>query len=296
MGLIAKQKTKARTASMEYVTNLSTNWIADGMPQMAAIVRAAASSVAARGSLRSSGFRGHDTLGIGSAMRSGESTVWVEQVGFGVWAIGLGLQTVKGPAFDWQLKVQTTRTESAVNVRLSTPAVLTKDGAQVHKDEYLEAREVVVTGLTASSPPLPDGEILAGACGLNVPPPPFDNSLGLNDGATFVMTTMLSRDAILGRLSQLQFARIPAVEADGRWHVGLQGVGEPSWVDLTIGDGGGGRELRFTVHLAEHENTATALVAARHASQLTTWAFAHIKSGDDAATMTGEEVALNATA
>jgi hypothetical protein len=152
MGLIAKQKTKSRTAATQHSANLSTDWAGQGMPHMAAIVRTAACSVAQRQNLRSSGFRGRDTLGIGSAMRSGGSTIWVEQAGFDDWAIGLGLETVKGRALDWGLKFHTSRSQE-VSVSITTPAVLTRDGSQVHKDEYLEARELVVAGLTAATPP-----------------------------------------------------------------------------------------------------------------------------------------------
>jgi hypothetical protein len=126
---------------------------------MAAIVRTAACSVAQRGNLRSSGFRGRDTLGIGSAMRSGESTIWVEQAGFEDWALALGLETVKGPALDWALNFHTAR-GPRVAVSVTTPAVLTRDGSQVHKQEYLEARELVVAGLTAPAPPPPSDPIL----------------------------------------------------------------------------------------------------------------------------------------
>ncbi len=168
MGLIAKQKTKARIAARQHPTNLSTDWGAEGMPHMAAIVRTAACSVAEHRSLRSSGFRGRDTLGIGSAMRSGDSTLWVEQAGFDDWVIGLGLETVKGRALDWGLRFHTSRS-SSVSVSVTTPAVLTKDGSQVHQDEYLEARELVVVGLTAPGPPPPACEIDATRRGLSFP-------------------------------------------------------------------------------------------------------------------------------
>jgi hypothetical protein len=170
MGLIAKQKTKSRTAATQHSANLSTDWAGQGIPHMATIVRAAACSVAQRQNLRSSGFRGRDTLGIGSAMRSGDSTIWVEQAGFDDWAIGLGLETVKGRALDWGLKFHTSRSPQ-VSVSITTPAVLTKDGSQVHKDEYLEARELVVAGLTASAPPPPMCEIGASQRGLSMASP-----------------------------------------------------------------------------------------------------------------------------
>ena len=64
MGFIAKQKTKARTADAEYISTLPAPWGSEGMPRMSAIVRAAACSVASCNNLRSSGFRGRDTLGI----------------------------------------------------------------------------------------------------------------------------------------------------------------------------------------------------------------------------------------
>lgn len=296
MGLIAKQRTKSRTASARYITSLSTDWIAEGMPQMATIVRAAASSVARRDRLRSSGFRGHDTLGIGSALRSGDSTVWMEQVGFDVWAIGLGLSTVRGRALDWQLKLQTSRIADAVHVTLSTPTVLTTDGAQVHKDEYLEAREIVVAGLAASSSPRGDGELLAGTRGLDVPPPPFASAPIVDDGATFLITTRLSRDAILDRLAQLHFQSLPTDNSDGKWRVGLRAAEVSSSVDLAIGESNMSRELKFTVHVADRQHAIATRVLTRHVTRFATCALAQIKSCDKNAVMTGEEVLLDAAA
>lgn len=168
MGLIAKYRTKARTAAAQHPTNLSTDWVGSGIPHMAAIVRTAACSVAERGNLRSSGFRGRDTLGIGSAMRSGESTIWVEQAGFEDWTLALGLETVKGPALDWALNFHTVRGRQ-VSVSVTTPTVLTRDGSQIHKHEYLEARELVVAGLTASALPASESILDPLLIGIRVP-------------------------------------------------------------------------------------------------------------------------------
>ena len=167
MGFIAKQKTKARTAGAEYTSTLPTPWEGEGMPRMSAIVRAAACSVASGKNLRSSGFRGRDTLGIGSAMRAGESTMWYEQPSLETWTIGLGLETTKGPVLDWALRFGVQHpADGPVSVVVTTPTVLTRDGSQVHKDEYLEARELVIAGLQANDmPSAARASASASACG-----------------------------------------------------------------------------------------------------------------------------------
>ncbi len=284
MGLIAKQKTKARTAAAQYPTSLSTDWERNGLPHMAAIVRTAVCALSRRKNLRSSGFRGRDTLGIGSAMRSGESTIWFEQAGFDAWAIGLGLETVNGPALDWGIKLQVNR-GSDVSVALTTPALLTKDGAQVHKDEYLEARELVVAGLTASNQPPPEYEVAAGLRGLSFPSLPFASEPTTPYDGTYVIETRLDAAQTAECLSALPFAPIEAGPPTGRWRIGLAAASDPSWVALAVRDLGPSRELEFTVHLTRDENMATNFVATQHARAFASCALRALQAQDPGASL-----------
>jgi hypothetical protein len=284
MGLISKQRTKARTAPADHATNLSGEWVTEGMPHMAAIVRAAASSLAAGKDLKSSGFRGHDTLGIGSAIRSGGSTIWVEQAGFGVWAVGLGLATVRGPAFDWQLMFKATLADSgAVSVCVTSPNVLTKDGTQVHKDEYLEVRELVLAGLSASYPPKLGPEVAAGVRGLSFLPAPFaEEPLTPYDGS-FSITTRLASDELRGCLARLHFSRQQGGLGAERWLIGLRSVPAPSWIDLTVTDEGGVRALKFDAHLAHNENLSLNVICAHHARRFASCVLGSLRARDETA-------------
>ena len=284
MGLIAKQKTKARTAAAQYPTSLSPDWERTGLPHMAAIVRAAVCAVSRRKKLTSSGFRGHDTLGIGSAMRSGESTIWFEQAGLDAWAIGLGLETVSGPALDWGIRLQVSR-GSEVSVALSTPAVLTKDGAQVHKDEYLEVRELVVAGLTASAPPPPDYEVEACRHGLRTPPLPFASEPTTPYDGTYAIATALEATRAAECLQVLPFAPVDAGPSDGRWRIGLSTAADPSWVVLTVNDLGASRELEFNIHLTRNAHTVTNLVATQHARAFASCALRALQEQDAGASI-----------
>jgi hypothetical protein len=220
---------------------------------MAAIVRTAACAVAGRKNLRSSGFRGRDTLGIGSAMRSGPSTVWIEQAGFDEWAIGLGLETVRGRALDWGLRFHAS-CATVVSVDIGTSAVLTRDGAQVHKDEYLEARELVVAGLTASVSPPPDVEIAASRCGLSFRPLPFCNEPTPHHDGSYVIRTALDADRAVDCLARLHFPRAAGGQSGARWLIGLGAARERSWIALEVTDACERRELEFSVHLGEDES------------------------------------------
>ncbi len=287
MGLISKQRTKARTAPAVHVTSLSGRWMTEGMPHMAAIVRAAASSLAGGKELKSSGFRGHDTLGISSAMRSGGSTIWVEQKTFVSWAIGLGLNTIQGPAYDWHLELRaSTADDGTVSVAATTPHVLTKDGAQVHKNEYLEVRELVIAGLAAPAMPRPNPETAVNARGLSFLPAPFaEQPLAPYDG-TFALATKSSPTEVRECLETLHFSRLQVSAGGARWAIGLRDTPALSWAELTIEPhADDASTLRFTVHLAEDDNTAISILSTRHARRFVVCVLAALRLRDENATI-----------
>lgn len=266
----------------------------EGMPHMAAIVRAAASSLAGGRELKSSSFRGHDTLGIGSAMRSGGSTIWVEQKTFASWAIGLGLYTIQGPAYDWQLELRAlTADDGTVSVAATTPHVLSKDGAQVHKSEYLEARELVTAGLTTSVMPRPDPESAVTARGLSFLPAPFaEQPLPPYEGI-FALATKLSPTEVRECLEILHFSRLQPNAGSDRWAIGLRDTSALSWAELTIEPNAENAfTLRFTVHLAKDDNTASSILSTRHARRFVVCVLAALRLRDeDAKISAGGELA-----
>lgn len=305
MGFLAKQRTKSRVAVSAHPTSIpSDGWLTDGMPRLAAIVRAGASSIGARANLRSSSLRGSDFLGIGSAIRSADSTIWVEQVGYREWDVAIGMATVKGPALDWQIKLQAPPTAGAVTATISTPTVLTKDGSQVHKDEYLELREILSAGLTAIAPPTMEGEITSSAQGLQgtVPLPFATEAVTPLDAAFTIMTDKDAASALERLRTQLHFRRSAEPPAGERWLIGLESAGEPSWAELVVEDprqsptifepedGASGLVLRFTVHLGhEPTNDLANILATNHARRFAACALGLLRADGGQATISGGE-------
>jgi hypothetical protein len=302
MGFIAKQRTKSRVAPGTYPSTIpGEQWLTDGLLSMSAIVRAGASSIAARGNLRSSSFRGGDFLGIGSSLRSSGSTIWVEQIGYREWQVALGMATVSGPALDWAIKLQAPGHEGPVTVAISTPTVLMKDGAQVHKDEYLELREILITGLTAENSPSMDGEVAATEAGLRMASLPFADAPVTPCDETFTISTSLSGASVLERLrTWLHFKRSSDGPTQDRWLLGLDGGGCPSWADLTVEDsdhdlalftpeeGNSGAALRFNVHLGHDDGNELAnIVATNHARRFVGYTLALVREQDGNASLSG---------
>jgi len=239
------------------------------MLRAAAVVRAATSAMAAGRHLRSSSFRGRDTLGIFSTIRSDDSTIWVEQTDRSQWTVSLGMATVTGRALDWALQLTLTDSEKdPMEMTLSTPAVATTDGAQVHADEYAELREMIRVGLTAGPPNIED-EIASGLKGLEFPPFPFADEARTPIDSEFTVVTNLSFDEARTRLlNRLPFLHDEGGPTDDRWLIGLRhATPVESYADLTIeSDDGGGCRLRFDVHIAHDDgHTATNLIAIQHA-------------------------------
>ncbi|HUY10033.1 MAG TPA: hypothetical protein VMW80_11435 [Candidatus Dormibacteraeota bacterium] len=302
MGFIAKQRTKSRVAAGTFPSNIpGEQWLPDGLLRMAAIVRAGASSIAAHGTLRSSSFRGGDFLGLGSGLRSADSTIWVEQVGYREWDIAIGMATVTGAALDWQIKLQAAGAEGPVSVAISTPTVLMKDGAQIHKEQYLELRELLTTGLMATAPPNLDGEVATGLVGLKTAPLSFASASITPCDEAFIITTGQSLASALERLrTRLHFRRSADGPTDDRWLIGLHGSDQPSWVDLTIEDhanslalseaehGADGVALRFAVHLAhDDKNELNNMVATNHSKRFAGYALSLLRAGSEQAVISG---------
>jgi hypothetical protein len=255
---------------------------------MAGRVRAAASSVGARKNLKSSSFRGSDFLGIGSATRSAESTFWVEQAGFRKWAVGLGMATVSGPAFDWQLMLEVDNSDP-VSVAISTPAVLTKDGAQVHKDEYLELRELLIAGLTAPSAPNVELEAATGKRGLEFVRQPFAGEpLTPFDGEFLISAAASPSQSVDLLCARLHYRHSGEGPTGHRWLLGLGEAAPRSWVDLSTQSARSGCELTFAVHLnSDAQSAVTNLITTNHAKRFAGYALSVMRELDKGASLAG---------
>jgi hypothetical protein len=135
--------------------------------------------------------------------------VWVEQIGSDQWSIALGVPTFSYQrALDWQLDFKVFSTPTGRQVEVTTPTVATRDGTQVHKREYSEVRDLVLTGLASGRLPAPTTEVAASRAGLARPP---TNPLGLRAGAEArerVVRTQLAVPAIWDRLALLCYPMI----------------------------------------------------------------------------------------
>lgn len=255
MGLTNRLATKVRTKPQTSAVGLTGAWEGGGELVAAAVVRAAAITLGQMG-LRSSGFRGRDFLGINSARSSGASTVWTEQIGFNRFTIALGFAKVNyGRALDWRLDFTVVPVGPGYEVEVTTPAVSTHDGTQVHKSQYSEVRDLVLTGLKYGQWPnvAPEAELSQESLGVAQPKP-----LGLREGANrreFVAQTSLCPEDVEARLDLLPYR---VTERGPGWRrlrvgmgtgssersaeVGITGTGDKSHVTVRYDIGPSGRE------------------------------------------------------
>jgi hypothetical protein len=195
-------------------------------------------------------------------MKSGKSSVWCEQLDAATWRVGLGLNTVNGPAYDWQLQFRLPQTDT---MTISTPNVLTKDGAQVHRDEYLETRQLVVAGVVAGELPRNDAECAASERGLSFIPAPFATPPTLPLEAGFTIMTALTQDEILELLPLLGFHRTETRPDGGRWLIGLESAENQSHAELVVRDDGALRCMDFMLQLRADQLLLTSSVTVCHA-------------------------------
>jgi len=205
MGLINKLATKMRTKARTSPVNVQGPWENNGELIAAAAVRAAACSLGQMG-LLSSSHRGNDFLGIKSARSRSRSTVWVEQASPSVWSIALGRAGHSyTKALDWMLRFEVTKGESDYEVEVTTPAVATKDGTQVHKDQYSEIRDLVLTGLASGQWPNVASENAVSAAGCKIPTPKLTGFREGVESEPRFFETSLTTEEIVSKLSLLPF-------------------------------------------------------------------------------------------
>lgn len=155
-----------------------------------------------------------------------------------------------------------------MTARLSTPTVLTKDGQQVHKDEYLEARETLIAGFAAGVFPSRAGELAAGQRGLEFLAHPFYDEISTPCDEDFrIQAETQGDDACALVFERVHFAKLDPSPSRRRWRLGLMCALQPSWADLvSVAPNGGGCSLHFTLHLAhDPENAAMNHITSRQA-------------------------------
>ncbi len=159
MGLIEKAITKNRIKPKDAPANLPVPYLFKGKFAAAQVIRSAMFALAQKGDLTSSSHRGRDTLGIVSSMSSGSSTLWYSELNDRTWEVSLGLDSVRGKAIDWTVRIQVS--EDGSSVAVTTPTVLTKDGTQVNRKQYQDFIDLAQTGLDSGHPPASDVEVVS---------------------------------------------------------------------------------------------------------------------------------------
>ena len=284
MGLLSKHLTKSKTATVDVPIPRNEHWEREAMLRVAALVRSAA-AIVSEGKLQSSGFRGTDTLAIGTIMRLGDSTLWVDQSGFGVWTVELGIDTPGGKALDWQLKIVITEETSGDIAHLVTSEVLTRDGALVNAKPYQQLRDVLESNLPSLQLPPSTAEITVSEGGLSAAVPPLANAEVSGQDTVFLISTALPANVIHERLGLLHFNRV-GEDPKGPWLVGLTQTKQAGVMTLRITSSQDVRnELRFDLELPAADLRLARAVAARQARRLAELALALLVHQDESTTL-----------
>ncbi len=268
MGFSNKIATRVHTRDRELYAQLPGNWDADAMPLVAAIVRRAAGAIAQQ-DLQSSGVRGSDFLGIRSAKYEQASVVWVEQRGAREWTVTLGQATTAGQAIDWQLDIAIAPQGISYIARLTTPAVLTRDGTLVHKKAYKEVSDLIATDLESGTKPTTRIESDLSQKGLGLPGPRPIAQRKVGSHWQTVIRTSLPRDELDARLKLVPYAPAPGPSTTSyRWRLGPTSEPAGQTADLTIADEGDQRVLTLNCQLEPSGHTVNDLLTAERAYAL----------------------------
>jgi len=154
MGSITnKFVTKHRTKDHLGPVAISGDWDSSGSLVASSIVRAAASALGGS-SVSSTAFRGQDFLSINASRSTRASTVWVEQSGYRKWTLTLGVTKFSyGRAVDWQMMFEIVDGLNGRVANVSTPDLSTHDGKLMNKDEFMETRDLILSGFSLGQSP-----------------------------------------------------------------------------------------------------------------------------------------------
>lgn len=259
MGISNKIATKMRTAAKTEVVPLPRPYQDAGAVVAAAVIRAAASTIAQL-KLTSSTARGKDILGIRQARSTYTSMISVTQRGQQTWLVSLGVQTVSGWAYDWQVKVALEEGPAGVSASITTPATLTLDGTLVNKSAHGELRDLVLTGLRAGTPPGGSAEVAVSKAGLAGRP----LEPAWVPAAERCLQTKLRTEQILAALALVPFPLDKRHPGGLRWRLGESGAlaGYLAEADITTDSAARTISLRCLA-LPSGDAVADALVAVR---------------------------------
>jgi hypothetical protein len=263
MGLIEKAITKNRIKPKDAPANLPAPYLFRGNLAVARVTRSAMFALAQKGDLTSSAHRGRDTLGIGSSMNSGASTLWFSELNDRTWDVSLGLDGVRGKAIDWTVRLQVS--DDASSVAITTPAVLTKDGTQVHRKQYQDFIDLAQTGLASGNPPASDSEIAATNATLEAGGIPVVSTEDGFEHQDRSWTTMLSIDEIEAMLHSVPF---PVAQTEPGALViatGLDPQDEQRHGKVSAIDEGAHRRVRYSADMPLTGSIVTDTITVRRA-------------------------------
>jgi len=250
MGLANKLATKVRTKARSAPVVISGPWPTYGQYVAAAIMRAVAATLGSE-HLRSSAFRGRDVWGMHYNSSSGDSIVWLDQSSPIKFSIGIGQRAINyGRVLDWQLDFTFSDGPEGRYVDVITPAVSTTNGTQIHKDQYSEIRDLVLTGLSTGTMPNPNAELAASQAGLQVTSAPVANMVANASRRRTIIDTALTPPQVHERVSMLPFPEATTGQTEvRRFGVAADGGDTEHYTEVSIAVKDGHCRVECTVDI-----------------------------------------------
>jgi len=283
MGLTNKLATKIRTKDQVGAVGVRGDWASYGSIVAAAIVRGAACALAST-NVSSTAFRGNDFLGINATKGTSASRIWVEQNGLDQWLFSLGVTKVSyGHVFDWQLQFDVVEGPTGRSVKVSTPAQSTHDGTLMNKHQFMETRELVLTGLgLGKAPNLSVEEALTRSSQRYVAWPLLELLVGVEHLDLTIRTTLTALE-IDERLNGLP-SRVVDRGIDLRTvKVGAAGQLDDQIMSISTSDHGEYRDVRIRFDIELNAQTALNIINVKHARFLSSVVQQFLKAGDPTA-------------
>jgi hypothetical protein len=268
MGLTNKIATKVRTKDQVGTVAITGEWNNHGSLIAASIIRGAACALGGT-NVTSSAFRGTDVLGINASRSTRASTIWVEQIGFRDWLLSLGVTKFSyGYVFDWQLKFELVDGPTGRTVNVSTPAQSTHDGTLMNKHQFMESRDLVLTGFRVGhAPSLVAEEAISRSSHQTAAWPLFELNAGV-EHRDQSFSTSLGAPAINELMNDLPCRVVERSDVERTVKVGAAGQLGDQMMVISIMEVGESRHVRVRFDIDVSLPTAINLINVKHASFL----------------------------
>jgi hypothetical protein len=205
----------------------------------------------------------------------------VEQIGFRQWLLSLGVTKVSyGQVFDWQLQFDVEDGPTGRTVKVSTAAQSTHDGTLMNKHQFMETRELVLTGMSlGKAPNLASEEALTLSSQRFVAWPLLGLLDGVEHGDKSIRTTLTTLE-IDERLNGLPCRVVERVNAGRTVKVGAAGQHGDQFMTISAADHDDYREVRVRYDIDLDAPKALNIMNVKHASFLFSIVLELLKSTD----------------